>query len=98
MGENRCHFFCLFNSSLVLSSNSYFVMNFVKTMRDYQENFERAIRIDWERMKRRVFEELGQYKPSLRTSGMDTASYIGTPYAQRVLTTPGGMTPARAPV
>ena len=67
-------------------------------MRDYQENFERAIRIDWERMKRRVFEELGQYKPSLRTTGMDTASYIGTPYAQRVLTTPGGMTPSRAPV
>ncbi|CAG8498289.1 9126_t:CDS:10 [Paraglomus occultum] len=69
-----------------------------QTMRDYQENFERAIRIDWERMKRRVFEELGQYKPSLRSTGIDTASYIGTPYAQRVLTTPGGMTPARATV
>lgn len=33
-----------------------------QTMREFADNFERAIHGDWERAKKRIFEELGQHR------------------------------------
>ncbi|RHZ44795.1 hypothetical protein Glove_709g91 [Diversispora epigaea] len=50
---------------------------YTQTIKDYNAHFDRCLHQDWERFKRRVFEELGQHKPMSSTSGIDQTPNIG---------------------
>ncbi|RUS29364.1 hypothetical protein BC938DRAFT_480751 [Jimgerdemannia flammicorona] len=50
-----------------------------ETLRDFDEGFERALHLDWERSKKKIFEELGQHQGQdvLRSTGYTTGFATG---------------------
>ncbi|CAG8702941.1 7913_t:CDS:2, partial [Ambispora leptoticha] len=52
-----------------------------QTIKDYYNDFEKSLNLDWEKTKNKIFEELGQYKPlvsSSSTAGDQSIRHIST--------------------
>lgn len=38
------------------------IIYFLQTLQDFDESFERALHLDWEKSKKKIFEEIGQHQ------------------------------------